>query len=264
MARPVVAFLTDFGTADVYVGVMKGVVLGICPDAVLVDVTHDLAAQDVHHGAHTLAAAYPYFPAGTTFVVIVDPGVGSARRGIAAELGAYRFVAPDNGVLTPAFEDLGPGRVVALENPRYRRAVLSRTFEGRDRFAPAAAWLAMGVPLDTLGPAITHPERIILSRPYIGDAAIEAHVIHVDHFGNLITDLGGSVLQRFAGSGGVRIDVADATIDRIAGTYADVAAGALCALIGSTDRLEISCREGSAASRLGVGRGATVSIRRAD
>ena len=213
---------------------------------------------------YALAAAYSHFPPDTIFVVVVDPGVGSARRGIAAELGAYRFVAPDNGVLTPVFEDLGPGRVVAIENPRYRGAVLSRTFEGRDRFAPAAAWLAMGVPLDVLGPAITDPQRIILSRPWIGDAAIDAHVIHVDHFGNLVTDLGRSALQRFAGSGGVRIHVADETIDRIAGTYGDVAAGALCALIGSTDALEISCREGSAASRLGVGRGATVSIRRAE
>ena len=264
MARPVVAFLTDFGAADVYAGVMKGVVLGICPDAALVDVTHDLVPHDVHHGAHALAAAYAHFPPGTIFVVVVDPGVGSARRGIAAELGAYRFVAPDNGVLTPAFEDLGPGRVVALENPRYRGAVLSRTFQGRDRFAPAAAWLAMGVALDSLGPAITDAQRINLSRPRVGDGGIEAHVIHVDHFGNLITDLGRSALQRFAGSGGVRIRVAEATIDRIAGTYADVAAGALCALIGSTDALEISCREGSAASRLGVGRGATVSISRGE
>lgn len=263
MPRPVVAFLTDFGTADVYVGVMKGVVLGICPDATLVDVTHDLAAQDVHHGAHALAAAYPHFPPGTIFVVVVDPGVGSERRGIAAELGGYRFVAPDNGVLTPAFEDLGSGRVVAIENPQYRRAVLSRTFEGRDRFAPAAAWLAMGVPLEALGPSIPDPRRIALSHPEIGDAAIDAHVIHVDRFGNLITDLSVSVLQRMAGSDGVRIEVAGVTIDRVSGTYSDVGAGEVCALFGSTGALEIACRDGSAAARLGVGRGAIVSIRRA-
>ena len=262
MPRPVVALLTDFGTTDVYVGVMKGVVLGICPEAALVDVTHALAAQDIHHGAQALAAAYPHFPLGTVFVVVVDPGVGSARRGVAAEFGGYRFVAPDNGVLTPVFDELGAGRVVALENQRYRRAVVSPTFEGRDRFAPAAAWLAKGVPLEALGPAITDPQRIALSRPDIRDVGIDAHVIHVDRFGNLITDLSATLLQRFAGSDRVRIEVGDATIDRIAGTYSDVAAGDVCALIGSTDALEIACRDGSAASRLGMGRGAIVSIRR--
>ena len=262
MPRPVIAFLTDFGATDVYVGVMKGVVLGICPDAALVDVTHDLAAQDIHHGAHALAAAYPHFPSGTVFVVVVDPGVGSARRGVAAEFGGYRFVAPDNGVLTPAFDELGAGRVVALENPRYRRAVVSRTFEGRDRFAPAAAWLAKGVPLEALGPAVMDPQRITLSRPEIRDTSIEAHVIHVDRFGNLITDLSATVLQRFVGSDRVRIEVGGTSIDRISGTYSDVAAGDICAVIGSTDAMEIACRDGSAASRLGVGRGAIVSIRR--
>jgi S-adenosylmethionine hydrolase len=261
MPRPIVAFLTDFGTTDVYVGVMKGVVLGICPEATLVDVTHDLAPQDIHHGAYALSAAYPHFPSGTIFVVVVDPGVGSARRGIAVESGGYTFVAPDNGVLTPAFDALGVGRIVALENPRYRRAVSSRTFEGRDRFAPAAAWLATGVPLDALGSAIADPHRITLSRPEIREASIDAHVVHVDRFGNLVTDLGASVLQRFIASHAVTIHAGASVIDRISTTYSDVPAGALCALIGSTDLLEISCRDGSAASRLGIGRGAIVSIR---
>src|SRR6266850_2909689 len=151
MARPVIALLTDFGTRDHYAGTMKGVALGICPDASLVDISHDLPAHDVLCAALELAAAWRFFPAGTIFLVVVDPGVGSARRGIAAEAGDYRFVAPDNGVLTAVFRDLPPKRIVELTERRYARPTVSRTFEGRDRFAPAAAWLAKGVELSAMG-----------------------------------------------------------------------------------------------------------------
>src|SRR5258706_11602360 len=145
MARPVIALLTDFGTRDHYAGTMKGVALGICPDVTLVDITHEVPAHDVLAGALELAAAYKYFPAGTIFLVVVDPGVGSARRGLAAEAGDNKFVAPDNGVLTPIFDEHPPRRVVELTERRYARATVSRTFEGRDRFAPAAAWIAKGI-----------------------------------------------------------------------------------------------------------------------
>src|SRR3979490_2665551 len=144
MARPVIALLTDFGARDHYAGTMKGVALGICPDATLVDISHDLPAHDVMGAALELAAAYRYFPTGTIFLVVVDPGVGSTRRGIAAETADYRFVAPDNGVLTGVFDELAPKRVVELTQRKYARPSVSRTFEGRDRFAPAAAWLAKG------------------------------------------------------------------------------------------------------------------------
>src|SRR5206468_10585088 len=151
MFRPVIALLTDFGTRDHYAGTMKGVALGICPDATLVDISHELPAHDILTGALELAAAYRYFPAGTIFLVVVDPGVGSTRRGIAAESGEYRFVAPDNGVLTAALADHPPKRVVELTERKYARPTVSRTFEGRDRFAPAAAWLAKGIDLVALG-----------------------------------------------------------------------------------------------------------------
>src|SRR6185503_9281129 len=151
MARPVIALLTDFGTRDHYAGTMKGVVLGICQDATLVDISHDLPRHDVLGAALELAAAHRYFPSGTIFLVVVDPGVGSARRGIAAEAGDYRFVAPDNGVLTLALDEHPPKKVVELSERRYARATVSRTFEGRDRFAPAAGWLAKGIDLSALG-----------------------------------------------------------------------------------------------------------------
>jgi len=142
MARPVIAFLTDFGTKDHYAGTVRGVVLGICPEAACVDITHEIPPHDVMAGALELAAAYKFFPSGTVFVVVVDPGVGSTRRPIAAEAGGYRFVAPDNGVLTLVFRETAPKRVVELTERRYARPTVSRTFEGRDRFGPAAAWLA--------------------------------------------------------------------------------------------------------------------------
>src|SRR5262252_3841759 len=155
MGRPVIALLTDFGTRDHYAGTMKGVALGICPDATFVDITHEIAPHDVLGGALELAAAYKYFPSGTVFLVVVDPGVGSARRGIAAEAGDYRFVAPDNGVLTSVFDEHPPKKVVELTERRYARPSVSRTFEGRDRFAPAAAWIAKGTLLPAFGRAIT-------------------------------------------------------------------------------------------------------------
>ena len=165
MARPTVALLTDFGTRDHYAGALKGVVLSVCPDATLVDIGHDIPAHDVIAGAFELAACYRYFPAGTIFLVVVDPGVGSSRRGIAADIGDYRFVAPDNGVLSAVFLESPPKKVVELTERKYARPTVSRTFEGRDRFAPAAGFLARGVALVSLGKSIKNFHQIDLHRP---------------------------------------------------------------------------------------------------
>ena len=149
--RPVIALLSDFGTKDHYVGTMKGVILGICPDVTLVDVTHEITPHDVLDGALELSASYRFFPAGTIFLAVVDPGVGSARRGIAVDTGDYRFVCPDNGLMTGVLRDGPPKKIVELTERRYARPTVSRTFEGRDRFAPAAAWIAKGIQLPALG-----------------------------------------------------------------------------------------------------------------
>src|SRR6266542_812921 len=168
MARPVIALLSDFGTRDHYAGTMKGVALGICPDATLVDISHDVLA-----GALELAASYRYFPAGTVFLVVVDPGVGSTRRGIAADAGDYKFVAPDNGVLTVVLDEHPPKRVVELTERKYARPTVSRTFEGRDRFAPAAAWLAKGIELSALGRAAGAVTRLDVPKPSVGADRID-------------------------------------------------------------------------------------------
>ena len=189
MARPVVAFLSDFGTRDHYAGTLKAVVLGVCPDANLVDIGHDSPAHDVLAGALELAACYRYFPAGTIFLVVVDPGVGSSRRGIAADCGDYKFVAPDNGVLSAVFRDAPPKKVVELTERKYARPTVSRTFEGRDRFAPAAGWLAKGIALVSMGKSIANYHVLDLPQPEIAGDHIAGEVVRVDRFGNLITNI---------------------------------------------------------------------------
>src|SRR5687767_13647397 len=179
MARPVIALLTDFGTRDHYAGTMKAVVLGICPDATLIDITHDIPPHDMMTATLELAASYKYFPPGTIFLVVVDPGVGSARRGIAAEAGEYRFVAPDNGVLTLVLDDPPAKKIVELTERRYARPTVSRTFEGRDRFAPAAGWLAKGIDLGALGRPAGSLRRLEIPRPEAGAESLDGEVLRV-------------------------------------------------------------------------------------
>lgn len=262
MARPVIALLTDFGTRDHYAGTMKGVVLGICPEATLVDISHEIPPHDVMAAALTLAASYKYFPAGTIFLVVVDPGVGSARRGLAAEAGDYRFVAPDNGVLTAVFREQPPRRVVDLTERRYARPTVSRTFEGRDRFAPAAAWLARGIQLSALGRPVTDYQVIDLPTPAVHPESITGQVLWVDRFGNLVTNIDRRTFERFAETGAVEIRVGAHLIGRLVATYADIGPGEICALFGSTDHLEIAANTASAVDQLGLGRGAVVTVRR--
>jgi S-adenosylmethionine hydrolase len=260
--RPVIALLSDFGTRDHYAGTMKGVALGICPDATLVDITHDVPPHDVLAGALELAAAYRYFPPGTIFLVVVDPGVGSGRRGIAAETGEYRFVAPDNGVLTLVLDDTPPKKIVELTERRYARPTVSRTFEGRDRFAPAAAWLAKGIDLGALGRPAGAVRRLEIPRPESGSELLDGEVLRVDRFGNLITNIDRRTFERFAAGGGITLRIGDRQVSRVVSTYADAASGELTALFGSSDHLEVAVNGGSAAEALAAGRGARVRVAR--
>jgi len=257
--RPVIALLSDFGTRDHYAGTMKGVMIGICPDVTLVDITHEITPHDVMEGALQLAASYRYFPAGTIFLAVVDPGVGSSRRGIAVEAGDYRFVAPDNGVLTAALRDLPPKRVVELTERRYARPTVSRTFEGRDRFAPAAAWLAKGIQLSALGRTVTTYHQLEIPQPEVGEQ-LAGVVLHVDRFGNLVTNIDRRTFEAFAHSHGVTLNVGGHTVARVVATYSDIRAEEVCGLFGSSDHLEFAVNGGSAAGKLGVTRGARVEI----
>jgi len=259
----VIALLTDFGTGDHYAGTMKGVMLGICPDATLVDITHDIPAHDVVTGALELAASYKYFPAGTIFVAVVDPGVGSGRRGLAADTGDYRFVAPDNGVLTQVLKESPAKKIVELTERRYARPTVSRTFEGRDRFAPAAAWLAKGTLLPALGRPLTEFHKIDLPVPDVGADAVSGIVVRVDRFGNLVTNIDRKAVERLGQGGAIGIDAAGHRVERLVATYAELPADGVGALFGSTDHLELAAPSASAAGRLGLGRGAAVTVTRA-
>ena len=261
--RPLIAFLTDFGTQDHYAGTMKGVTLGICPDATLVDITHDIRPHDVMDGALELAASYKYFPVGTIFVVVVDPGVGSARRGLAADTGDYKFVAPDNGVLTAVLRETPAKKIVELTERRYARPTVSRTFEGRDRFAPAAAWLAKGIQLAALGRPVTEIQRLDLPAPELGTDGIRGVIVRVDRFGNLVTNIDRKLVERLGLDAGITIDAGGKAIGRLVATYAELPPDGVGALFGSTDHLELSAPSTSAAERLGLGRGTPVVVKRA-
>ena len=262
MARPTVAFLSDFGTRDHYAGTLKAVVLSVCPDATLVDIGHEIPAHDVLAGALELAACYRYFPAGTVFLTVVDPGVGSARRGIAAESGGYKFVAPDNGVLSGVFHDASPGRVVELTERKYARPTVSRTFEGRDRFAPAAGWLAKGIALTSLGKTIKDFRILELPKPTVSGDAVKGEVVRIDRFGNLITNIDRRAFEHLAAGGAITVTAGAQQIPRLVATYADAPAGEACALFGSTDHLEIAVTAGDAAACLKLSRGAPVIVHR--
>jgi len=260
--RPVIALLSDFGTRDHYAGTMKGVMLGICPEAVLVDITHDVTPHDVLEGALQLAASFKYFPNGTIFLVVVDPGVGSARRGLAADAGNYLFVAPDNGVLTAVFRETPPRRVVELSERRYARPTVTRTFEGRDRFAPAAAWLAKGTQLAALGRPIQDYHRLEIPAPETTADALRGVVLLVDRFGNLVTNIDRRTFEAFARGAHIRIVAQDAPVERLVSTYSEIGAGEVCALFGSSDHLELAANAASAAERLQLGKGAEVRIKK--
>ena len=257
MARPVVALLTDFGLHDHCVGTMKGVVLSVCPDASIVDITHDVAPQDIPGAALELAAAYRYFPPGTVFLVVVDPGVGSSRRAIAAEGGGYYFVGPDNGVFAAAFRESPPSLVVELTEQKYARSTISRTFEGRDRFAPAAGWIARQTPLAAFGPAIADYATFDFAAPVISADTVRGEVVRVDRFGNLITNISAGMIDAATAA---HAAVGDRVNIPVVRTYAEAPPGDVCALVGSTGHLEIAVNGGNAAETLALSRGARVSV----
>ena len=240
---------------------MRGVALGICPDVTLADITHEIAPQDVLGGALELAAAYKYFPQDTVFLCVVDPGVGSARRGLAAEAAGYRFVAPDNGLLTMVFKETAPVQVVELTDRQYARPTISRTFEGRDRFAPAAAWLAKGIEVRALGRRVTTWEMLDIPEPRVTGRQLSGSVLRVDRFGNLVTNIDRRSVDAFAAGVPIEIEVASHHAATLVDTYAQAESRSVCALFGSSDHLEIAVAGGSAAERLGVTRGAAVLVR---
>ena len=253
-----IALMTDFGMADGYVGTMHGVILGINPNATIVDLSHEIAPQDVRQAAYVLYTASPYFPKGTIFVVVVDPGVGSERRAIALRAAGAYFVAPDNGVLSYVVTHKRPGQIVELSNPDYWLTEVSATFHGRDIFSPVGAHLSRGVPLENLGRPLDQIVSFSIPQPMVGaDGSIEGHVLHIDRFGNVITDVRKELLTS---DHAWAVAVGGRRVEGIRRTYATVERGALVALIGSEGHLEVAIRDGSAGEELNLRVGDPVRV----
>ena len=266
MARPVITLTTDFGTADTFVGEMKGVILSVNPDAAIVDLTHEVPSHDIVAGAYLLGAAYRQFPPGTIHVAVVDPGVGTARRPLAVSGPNAAFVCPDNGLLSYVLEREGgsppdrpplevgeaglpPGWVAYhLKNDRYWRRPVSATFHGRDIFASVAAYLSVGEPAAKMGPAAVRVQAFRVPRPLAANGRIDGAVVHVDRFGNLVTNIGAALLPS---SGAFVVEVGGRRTTGLVDSYQSE--GALLAIVGSQGTLEIAARNGSAAAELGVG-----------
>ncbi len=265
MSRGCITFLTDFGTADPYVAAMKGAALSVNPDALLVDVSHEVPPHDVAAAAYLLAWTFRCFPPRTVHVAVVDPGVGSARRILAAEVQGQVLMAPDNGLLSVALAQWPPTRLVAVTNAAYFRHPVSMTFHGRDIFAPIAAHLTLGVDLGTMGRPVSDPVPLEAAAPRrTSGTVLEGVVVHVDHFGNLITNISREHLAALdpGGDALLSVRVGDATIEGVHRAYAEVGLGRLLAVIGSAGLLEVSANRRSAADLLGVGRGTAVRVSR--
>jgi hypothetical protein len=257
----VVTLTTDFGIRDGFVGILKGVIYGIAPQVEIVDISHSIAPQAVREGAFTLRRAAPFFPSGTVHVYVVDPGVGTQRRPLAARLGDHYFVGPDNGMLTPLIEEAERNKkaveFVHLNNPKYWLPKVSRTFHGRDIFAPVGAHLAQGIPLSELGTPFNDPVRMELPRPVKTENGWSAHVTVIDVFGNLTTDLPASALQ---GRTDILVRLRGVEVHGITQSYGHKQPGDLIALVDSEDYLEIALVNGNAAQKLGANVGDTVEV----
>jgi S-adenosyl-L-methionine hydrolase (adenosine-forming) len=258
----IVTLTTDFGLRDAYVAEMKGVMLGIADAArrplAFVDVTHEVERHDITEGALALEAAAPFFPAGTVHLGVVDPGVGTARRGLVLAAGGHVFVGPDNGLFTP-FLEAGDWSAFELAEADYRLPIVSRTFHGRDVFAPAAAHIASGVEPARFGPPLRDPVRLSWPEVRAVAGAVAGAVVHADRFGNLITSIHARTLAPVNRGLIVRIGGREVPL---VGTYGDLSVGRPGALIGSGGRLEIAVREGSAATLLRARRGTAVVVSR--
>jgi S-adenosylmethionine hydrolase len=248
----IITLTTDFGLSDPYVAMMKGVILSINPSARLVDISHHMPAGSVLDTALLIREAFPFFPKGTVHVAVVDPGVGSDRRPIGIETESYTFVGPDNGVLWPVTQQEPKGKVVHLTEKAYFLRHLTRTFHGREIFAPVAAHLSLGIDLLKMGPLITNPVPLDVPEPFEKEDCLYGHIIRVDHFGNLITNIHAKALADFLKSAQPRIQVGDLTLERLTETYAHAQKGEPLALINSASLLEVAVNMGRASEALGV------------
>lgn len=261
---PLIAFVSDFGADDWFVGVVHGVIHEVCPEARVVDVTHAVPPGKIAHAAFVLEVAAPDFSPGAVHLAVVDPGVGTERRALAVRAHGQLFVGPDNGILEWALLDPS-AEVHAITERRYARANVSRTFHARDVFGPAAAHLAAGEPIERFGPAVTDPVRGRHPQPHKKNGELIGQVMFVDRFGNALTNLTEAARREHGfgdgAPGTVEVEAAGRMLYGLAGAYGDAPVGTLVALIGSSGRLEIAQVGGDAAERLGLSVGDEIRLR---
>jgi len=262
-AISLITLLTDFGDRDYFVASMKGVICGINPQVRIIDLSHHVTPHQIEEAAYLLKASYAYFPDGTVHVAVVDPGVGSTRRPLLVATSRYFFIAPDNGLLSYIYQEETDVEVRQIENKQYRLDSEGATFDGRDLFAPAAAWLTKGQPPGSYGPLITDAVRLSLHEPDWKGDVLAGTIIYVDHFGNLISNLTPFHVKEVQGKTkkpDVSIRIAGVTMNGLVRSYSQGDRLAPHALINSNGQVEVFVQEGSAAERLNVGRGEKIEL----
>ncbi|NTW56273.1 MAG: SAM-dependent chlorinase/fluorinase [Chlorobiaceae bacterium] len=258
-----IVLMTDFGLGDTFVGQMKGVIRSIAPSAVVIDLTHAVSPQNIAQGAFLLGKSLPYFPAGSIFVTVVDPGVGTSRRAIAVETAKHIFVSPDNGLLSPVLQHEKVVRCVRISESRFMLPVSSSTFHGRDLFSPVAAHLSTGLPVAELGQSLDPGECVRRDQPACSLSAdgkvLEGIIIYADHFGNLVTSIEtGTILEPKRWE----VECGNISPMPLSLTYGSVPEGAPLAYRGSSGTVEIGLRNGNAAQSLGLQPGDIVRLKR--
>ncbi len=264
-SAPIITLTTDFGTADTYVAAMKGVILSHCPNCIIIDITHEINPQDVTGATLALSGVYTYYPSGTIHVAVVDPGVGSTRRPLLVTTEKYAFIGPDNSIFSFALAGRDLQGVFMLENRDYMLHDQSATFHGRDIFAPAAAHLAGGARPETFGRPVQDYRVNEIPRPVMtGDTHIRGEVIHIDRFGNLITNINRQFLEKLSPGGPLVLTCGNASISLFVHTYAEAPEGTPCLLFGSNGQLEIAVKNSNAQKILKASRGDTLHIKKAE
>lgn len=260
--RRIITLTTDFGYSDWFVGSMKGVIKTLAPSAEIIDVSHDIASGDVWSASFVLAAAVPYFPKGTIHVAVVDPGVGTKRKAIGIRSVRSFFVGPDNGIFTWPLETGPAVQMVELSNPRYFRKEISRTFHGRDIFAPVAAHLARGARLDRMGARLTRIKTLGVAAPRIGSSGVTGEIVHIDRFGNAITNIEASLVEKVSGppSRSVTVRVGSQAVRGLSVSYGSLGRGKLGVVINSLGLVEVAIPGGNAARRFGLRVGTPVRV----
>ncbi|MEK9627655.1 MAG: SAM-dependent chlorinase/fluorinase [Nitrospinota bacterium] len=289
--RPLITLITDFGLDDPFVGIMKGVILNIEPNAQIVDITHNIEPQNINQAARVLNATFPWYPRKTIHIVVVDPGVGGleikkpketknkpvklksnklslisegrgpvGKKPVVVQSQFQTFIGPDNGVLTAALDQ--KSRAYKINNPKYFLKKVSNTFHGRDIFAPVAAWIASGVPASKMGPRLLKPTRLDLPEALQKNKQIEGEIIYIDHFGNATTNIPADLIdETFASSDKIEISIGKKKLNGIVTGYYQVNLRQPGAILNSWDQLEIFCRESSAEKILKLKTGQSVTLK---